>query len=140
MVKSKVKSISIFAVIAVLVVLIVSIIRVNFIPNPDPEKTLGHYFFESVVGPLGAVLALFSTILTWMAARSLGGVIGRGLTIYAIGIIPILVGMVAFGIHGYTPEILAGDITRYILRTSILIATGLFFAGSAVIATETLRS
>ncbi len=134
--EKKVKMLTISTLVASIAIFIVSVIRVLITPTPE-GKTIGHYFFESIVGPLGATLALFACIMIWMAASSMGGVMGRGLTLYAIGVIAIFVGMLAFGLHGY--GVIPGEEMRLILRSWVLGGIVFIFLGSLVIANETLK-
>lgn len=73
-----------------------------------------------------------------MAANSIGGVMGRGLTIYAIGTVLLFAGMLTFGFHGLF-NFPVGEDKRLILRSCVLAATAIFFLGSVVIANETLK-
>ncbi len=121
----------------VVATLVFGLIHVLITTTPS-GKTVGHYYFESVVGISGAALSLFACIMLWMTTSSTGGVMGRGLTIYAIGTVVLFVGMLTFGLHGVI-NIPTGEVTRLILRSCVLIATACFFLGSAAIANETLK-
>ncbi|MHA2006773.1 MAG: hypothetical protein ACXABO_04500 [Promethearchaeota archaeon] len=134
--EKKVKTIFLITIVSSIVILLISTIRILITP-PPVGKTIGHYFFESFVGPFSATLALFACVMIWMTANSMGGVMGRGLTLYAIGTVLLFIGMLAFGLHGY--DVIPGEETRLILRSCVLGGTVFFFLGSIVIANETLK-
>ncbi|MHA1991829.1 MAG: hypothetical protein ACW981_02430 [Candidatus Hodarchaeales archaeon] len=124
------------------IITLISVLRVALTPTPE-GKTLEHYLFESIVGPLGATFSFFAFLLIYLVGRSMGGVMGRGLKFFSVAMIFVFFGMVAFGIHGYnifigTTELLPGDVTRLILRSCVLIAGFFMFIGSYIIGKETL--
>ncbi len=126
------RMIPMFALGCVILVFVAALIRSQLIDSREGVSYF-HFLYESTFGPTSAVLTLFSSMICFKTARSFaGGLIGKGLMNFTIGLVLLTVGMFAFGIHGW--GLLGGEEMRYILRSSVFLAAFFMFAGSYVIA------